>query len=101
MTVVLQVDFKMDGPFGAEMATQFKELAESINEEPGFQWKIWTEDTRYKEAGGIYIFDSKENAEAYLSMHSKRLKSFGIKEVNAKIFDINEKLTKITNGPAF
>lgn len=101
MSVLLQVDFKMDGPFGSEMTAQFTELAESINKEHGFQWKIWTEDARSKEAGGIYIFDTRENAEAYLDMHSKRLKSLGIDEVNSKIFDINDELTKITKGPIF
>ncbi|WP_017547527.1 monooxygenase [Salinicoccus carnicancri] len=100
MSVILQVDFSMEGPFGSEMASQFEELAESINEERGFQWKIWTEDADNKEAGGIYVFDTKENAQKYLDMHAKRLKSFGIDEVNAKIFDINRQLTKITDGPA-
>lgn len=100
MSVVLQVDFKMDGPFGPEMAAQFKELAESINDEQGFKWKIWTEDAKSKEAGGIYLFDTKENAQKYLDMHSERLKGFGIDDVNAKIFTTNDELTRITNGPA-
>lgn len=42
MAYILQVDFKMDGPFGEEMAAGFKGLAESINEEEGMLWKIWT-----------------------------------------------------------
>ncbi len=33
MAFVLQVDFKMNGPFGDEMATEFSGLAHSINEE--------------------------------------------------------------------
>lgn len=36
MRYILQVDFPIDGPFGEEMATQFSDLAKSINEEPGF-----------------------------------------------------------------
>lgn len=31
-------------------------------------------------------------------MHSQRIKSMGIPYVNAKIFDVNERLTKITKG---
>ncbi|OCA83370.1 monooxygenase [Bacillus sp. FJAT-27225] len=86
MAYVLQVDFKMNGPFGDEMAEGFADLAKSINEEEGFKWKIWTESPETSEAGGIYI-------------HSKRLAGFGITEVNAKILAINPKLTEITNGP--
>ncbi|MBS4215141.1 monooxygenase [Neobacillus rhizophilus] len=99
MAYVLQVDFNMNGPFGNEMAEAFSDLAKSINEEPGFVWKIWTESPETNEAGGIYIFETKETAEQYLDMHSKRLADFGITKVNAKIFAINSKLTEITNGP--
>ena len=98
MAVLLQVEFKMDGPFGDEMAEQFADLAESINEEEGFIRKIWTENAEDKEAGGIYIFDTQENAEKYLEMHEERLKEMGVPDLRAKIFDINSKLTEITNG---
>lgn len=99
MAYLLQVDFKMDGPFGDEMAQAFADLAKSITEEEGFLWKIWTEDAEAKEAGGIYLFETKESAEKYIDMHTKRLASFGINQVNAKIFAVNEKLTEITKGP--
>lgn len=98
MIYILQVDFPIDGPFGQDMSTQFADLAKSINEEPGFLWKIWTENADEKEAGGIYAFDSYENAENYLNMHSERLKSMGVPKVNAKIFATNDTLTKITHG---
>ncbi|RDW21865.1 monooxygenase [Oceanobacillus arenosus] len=99
MAYVLQVGFKMNGPFGDEMAEAFTDLAKSINEEDGFMWKIWTENPEANEAGGIYIFETKETADKYLEMHSKRLASLGITDVKAKIFAINSKLTGITRGP--
>ena len=99
MAYILQVDFKMDGPFGDEMAEGFKRLAESINEEKGMLWKIWTEDAEAGEAGGIYLFETKETAAAYLKMHSKRLNGFGITAINSKILAVNESLTKINKGP--
>lgn len=99
MAHVLQVDFKMNGPFGDDMAEAFTDLAKSINEEDGFMWKIWTESPEKKEAGGIYSFETKETAEKYLDMHTKRLAGFGVIDVNAKIFAINSKLTEITKGP--
>ncbi|MFJ8734124.1 YdhR family protein [Bacillus altitudinis] len=43
--------------------------------------------------------DSKETAETCHDMHSKRITSFGIIDINAKIFDINSDLTHITKGP--
>lgn len=99
MSYILQVDFKMDGPFGEEMAVAFAELAESINHEEGFKWKIWTEDPEAGEAGGIYLFETKKAAEKYIDMHAGRLAGFGIDNVNAKIFEVNSDLTEINNGP--
>lgn len=99
MTYILQVDFKMDGPFGDEMTAAFTDLAKTINDEEGFIFKIWTESPETNEAGGIYNFETKETAEKYLAMHTKRLAGFGINEVNAKIFANNAKLTEINKGP--
>ena len=98
MAYILQVDFKMDGPFGDEMAEAFSELATSINEEEGFIWKIWTESPETKEAGGIYLFKTKETAEKYVTMHTDRLAGFGISPVHAKIFEVNSALTEINKG---
>lgn len=99
MAYVLQVDFKMNGPFGDEMAEALTDLAKSINEEDGVMWKIWMENPEMKEAGGIYMFETRETAEKYLGMHSKRLTGFGVTDINAKIFAVNSKLTEVTKGP--
>ena len=99
MAYVLQVDFYQEGPFGEEMVGAFKDLANSINEEKGFIWKIWTENEQTKEAGGIYLFESKADAENYLTKHTKRLNGFGITNVNGKIFETNDALTTINHGP--
>lgn len=92
---ILQVDFPFEGPFGAEMTEAMKGLAESIANEPGLIWKIWTEDSEGKRAGGIYLFASKTEAESYRDMHCARLGSFGITAIEAKIFSVNEGLSAI------
>jgi hypothetical protein len=97
--VILYVDFPHEGPFGKEMAENLKDLAESINEEPGFIWKIWTESEKDKEVGGIYLFDSRKSADIYLEKHTVRLEEWGYKDVTYKIFEINESLTNINNSP--
>ncbi|TDD89446.1 monooxygenase [Saccharopolyspora karakumensis] len=99
MPHLLQVDFPMDGPFGAAMAEAFAELAHSINDEPGLIWKIWTENRDAGEAGGVYLFESEDDAERYLAMHSERLQSMGVEGIRGKIFEVNEALTTINHGP--
>lgn len=99
MKKLLQVDFDFAGPFGEEMSKMLAGLAESINNEPGMIWKIWTENKEDQLAGGIYLFEDEESARAYLKMHSARLKEMGIKEVRGRIFDVNIPLSVINKSP--
>ncbi|HFZ8993394.1 TPA: monooxygenase [Citrobacter freundii] len=98
MAKLLQLHFEFHGPFGDQMSQQLAELAESINHEPGFIWKIWTESEANQEAGGIYLFQNEETALAYVKKHSERLKQFGVEEVIFKLFDVNEPLSHINHG---
>ncbi|WP_299015238.1 monooxygenase [uncultured Photobacterium sp.] len=101
MRKLLQVDFNYQGPFGTEMSEQLKELAESINHEPGMIWKIWTESEKELLGGGIYFFENEETAQAYLKMHSERLQKMGITNIRGVVFDFNENLSLINKGPVY
>ncbi|MBW2807068.1 monooxygenase [Escherichia coli] len=98
MATLLQLHFAFNGPFGDAMAEQLKPLAESINQEPGFLWKVWTESEKNHEAGGIYLFTDEKSALAYLEKHTARLKNLGVEEVVAKAFDVNEPLSQINQA---
>ena len=98
MTIILQVDFPTSGPFKLAMTEAFKALAESINNEKGLLWKIWTENSHTNEAGGIYLFDCHENAENYLTMHKARLEAFGLTNIRSKIFEINTELSLLNHA---
>ncbi|MCB1675563.1 MAG: monooxygenase [Halioglobus sp.] len=97
---LIQFDFSYGGPFGQDMASAMQDLARSIVDEPGFIWKIWTENELEREAGGIYLFADEPSARAYIAKHTARLREFGIEKVNAKLFDVNRPLTELTAGPA-
>lgn len=98
MAVVAQVNFPMQGPWGAEMSEAFRGLAESINDEPGFLWKVWIEDQAAGLSGGIYLFESRDQAEAYVAMHTERLAGFGISEVTVTYSDVNEELSRLNRA---
>ncbi|WP_322853575.1 monooxygenase [Acinetobacter sp. ANC 4648] len=95
---MLQVDFPSQGPFQDEMTSAFKTLAESINHEAGMLWKIWTENSETQEAGGIYLFDTQENAQKYLKMHTARLESFGLSNIRSKFFKIDNALSTLNHA---
>lgn len=81
------------------MTAALRGLAESIANEPGLIWKIWTENQAAGEAGGIYLFKDVPSAEAYLAMHTARLMSFGVQRVNGKVFEVNDALSLIDRAP--
>ena len=99
MSVIMNVVFPHNGPFGDELKNEMSQLAQSINDEPGLIWKIWTENQAKKIAGGVYMFDTRENAEKYLAMHSERLKKFGYTDIVGNVYETNKGLSAINNGP--
>lgn len=99
MSYILQVDFPFEGPWESAMTAAMQELATSINDEPGFVWKLWTENKQDQQAGGIYLFDSRHNAQQYLEKHSKRLQQAGVKDIRGRIFEINDELSELNNAP--
>ena len=99
MPTLLQIDFPMQGPWGDEMASAFGDLAAIIGRTPGLRWKIWTENEDEEASGGIYLFEDDDSALAYLEEHTARLEGFGVTEIRARLFHVNEPLTTITRGP--
>jgi len=95
----MYVDFPHKELWGTEMASQMTELAQSIMDEPGCVWKIWTENSQGENAGGVYLFDIRKNAENYLKKHTERLEQWGYSNIRGRIFEINEELSLIGKAP--
>lgn len=96
---ILQVDFPFAGPFGAQMTESMRALAEDIATEEGLLWKIWTENPQQQQAGGIYLFSDKANAERYLAKHSARLAAAGVEGIRGLVYAINQPLSQINRAP--
>lgn len=97
--ILVQFDFPFAGPWGREMAAAMADLAADIAAEPGLRWKIWTEAPEEGRAGGLYLFESRAEAEAYRDKHAARLEGFGITGIRALILDVNAGLSAITRAP--
>lgn len=95
---LVQFDFPYGGPWGEEMAQAHSGLAKVIGDTPGLVWKIWIENREKGEAGGIYLFADEKSAADYIKEHTARLEGFGLKNIRAKVFDVNEGLNRITRA---
>jgi hypothetical protein len=96
--VVLIFDFPNEG-FGADRTEALKPLAEDIAGTPGLLWKIWTEEPEARRAGGVYLFATRAQAEAYHAMHAKRLAARGVTGIEATYRGVNEALSRIDRAP--
>ena len=96
---LLQIDFPSHGPWGEDLTKMASDLARKLNETPDMVWKIWTENSRTGDCGGVYLFSDETSANNFLKEHLPRLASMGIKDVRAKVLEVNESLSKITRGP--
>lgn len=98
--ILVQINFNFPVEMmGAALTEGAKELAESINLEPGFISKLWIENSDTAESGGIYLFEDQQSAENYVDMHSKRVLEMGAENVAVKYFQVNEALSSINNFP--
>ncbi|UWQ07718.1 monooxygenase [Aliiroseovarius crassostreae] len=88
-----------DGPITDEFLQGTKQLAESIAEEPGIIWKIWTAEEGTNHYGSTYLFRTRDDLETYKAMHMKRLEGIGIKVTSDHVFDIMEEVSAINNAP--
>jgi hypothetical protein len=97
---VLQVNFEFTSSV-ADLMNLMTPLAEPIAAVPGLFWKIWLLNEAGREAGGIYLFESREAAQAFIT--SEAIKGFAshptIANLNAKMFAPDEVLSKITRAP--
>ena len=99
MPSLLQIHFNFPAELmGPALTAAAMPLAESITKEPGFISKIWTENPRTGEAGGIYLFEDEASALAYATMHEQRVLAMGASAVQFKLFDVNEPLSSLTRG---
>jgi hypothetical protein len=97
---ILQINYKINSS-RADLTALVTPAAESIASAPGLLWKIWLINEAEREAGGIYLFESREAAQGFVN--SPAVKDFAthpmISALNAKLFEPDEALSKVTRGP--
>lgn len=75
--------------------------AAAIAAVPGLIWKVWLMNEADREAGGIYLFESREAAQSFVN--SDDIKGFAshptLSNFNAKMFAPDEALSKVTRAP--
>lgn len=98
MTAIVQINFPYTES-QADLEDHSEEAAERFVAVDGLRWKIWLVDEKTKTAGGIYLFASREQAQAYaagdLVGHLKNVRD----GVEVSVFDTIDGAGRITRAP--
>jgi hypothetical protein len=94
------VTFRLDGPSFDEYHAQAVAIAESFNEWPGLQAKVWLADEADGRYGGVYLFasaaDADESRSAPQFLALQRLPVYT--DLRVQEFEILDEPTAITAG---
>jgi hypothetical protein len=101
MMAIVQINFTNDVSEEELAVRSGPEQAQVFTTLPGLLWKIWLRDPERRESGGIYLFESREAAEAYVAgpivARIKGNPDFG--DVTVKVFNVREEQSRITRAP--
>lgn len=97
---VLQLRFKLRVRPRILLA-QAREAATTIASVEGLLWKIWLSQEEESEIGGVYLFASRETAEAYLSHPAITAVSSNPAVVSTQfhLSDVVDSLSALTRAP--
>jgi hypothetical protein len=98
--IILQLRFKLRVPPDVLLA-ETREAASFIASVEGLIWKIWVSQEEDFEMGGIYLFASRETAEAYLNHPIVRAVGLNPDVVSAQsqLWDVESSLSALTRAP--
>ena len=97
---ILQVNMNYSIPRAA-LETAWLGVAQPSADTPGLVWKVWLMNEQEKEAGGIYLFESEEAANAYVSgpIVAGLKASPAVSNISAKMFSVLGDHSAITRAP--
>lgn len=97
---VIEINFEYHCPED-EMLQMASELVDPILEVDGLLWKIWTHNPDQDRAGGVYLFENREKAEAYVNgpIGDEMRNHPDFSNLDVKFFNIMEEPSKATRAP--
>jgi hypothetical protein len=99
---ILQVNFAYRNMSPAlHAANNNAERAKPFLAVPGLLWKIWLNTEGAPKVGGIYCFDSRASAEAYLAgpIVARMQANPDIVDLTTQIYAVTEAPSRVTHAP--
>jgi hypothetical protein len=97
--VNLQIEFDLRCT-AAEFRGHADQVAGAIAAVPGLLWKIWILDEQRGRGGGVYLFEDRAAATAYLTgpIVARLRENPAVASIEVRLFDVLEGPSVITRG---
>ena len=100
--VIVQINYRRPDVSAEEWAARYTdEIARPFIDMRGLKWKIWIDEPIQKLSGGIYLFDTRADADAYLQgpIVTRMKEDPNLADLSLRVFDIRERVSKLTRAP--
>lgn len=100
--VILQINYCYRNMTRAQWEQRYTdETAQKFLAVDGLQWKIWLDSPDEPRVGGIYLFATRAQAEAYLSgpIVARMRANPDVEHLETRIFDVRDRMSAITHAP--
>ena len=99
--VIVQINYCYRGARAEREQRYTDELAAKFLKVDGLNWKIWLDSPDEPRVGGIYLFDDRAAADAYLAgpIVAGLRASPDVHDLECRVFDVRERMSEITRAP--
>lgn len=100
--VIVQVNYRRPEMPEAEWEARYTDdRATQFLAVPGLLWKIWLDGAGERRAGGIYMFEDRAAAQAYVDgpIVARMRANPDVGELEICVFDVRRRMSEITRAP--
>ena len=101
--VIVTINYEYEDDPVERAKTYTPERAEGFVNLPGLDWKIWLDAAEDKRTGGIYHFEDRASADAYVNgpIVDRMRTNKALKNLQVRTFNTREEMSRITRAPIF
>jgi hypothetical protein len=100
--IVLQVNYLFRNMTRAQWEQRYTdEMAEKFLSVDGLVWKIWLDSPDENRVGGLYLFETRAQADAYLAgpIVARMRANPDVTELETRVFNVRDRMSAITHAP--
>lgn len=100
--VIVQINYRRPDMPAEQWASRYTDdIAKPFVDMPGLNWKIWIDEPEQQLSGGIYLFATRQDAEAYVDgpIVARMKANAALSDLSIRVFDIRERVSGLTRAP--